>query len=103
MNEFFFALFILTGFLIGTLLFGHFMFLSFHSLPNVIRLKTDVSISSKILFFLKTILPLGLWLVLASVLTLVINNFFSSYLKLFYCEIAISFVFVAVELFKRKK
>ena len=103
MNEFFFALFILTGFLIGTLLFGHLLYFSLYSLPNLINAKPDEAISASLIQFLKRIFPLALWATITLALIIIINNFFSSYLKLFYCGLAISFIFAASEIFRKNK
>lgn len=100
MNELLFALFLLVGFLLGTLLFGHLFYFSVISLPNLVKNSAGASLGSTFVELVRKIIPLIIWLAVSVSLVLVINNFFSFYIKLFYCGLAIALIF-SVSGFKR--
>ena len=103
MNELLFALFILVGFLNGMLFFGHLFFFSLYSFPTIIKLTSDDTLSSTVTEIVKRIYPVVIWLVVTLGLIIVINKFFTFYIKLFYCGLAISLIFVLWELLNRDK
>ena len=103
MNELLFALFILVGFLNGMLFFGHLFFFSLYSFPTIIKLTSDDTLSSTVTEIVKKIYPVVIWLVVTLGLIIVINKFFTFYIKLFYCGLAISLIFVLWELLNRDK
>lgn len=93
MNELLFALFLLVGFLLGTLLFGHLFYFSTISFPNIIRNSGGISVGSTFLELGRKIFPLLLWIVVSLSLVLVINKYFPFYIKLFICGLAIALIF----------
>lgn len=100
MNELLFALFLLVGFLLGTLLFGHLFYCATVSLPGLLKNSSTGSFGSTLIETFRKILPLIVWLTVSVCLVLVINNYFPFYIKLFYCGLAIAFIF-SVSGFKR--
>ena len=100
MNELLFALFLLVGFLLGTLFFGHLFYFSVISLPNLVKNSAGSSLGSTFVELVRKIFPLIIWLTVSVTLVLVINNYFPFYIKLFYCGLAISLIF-SVSGFKR--
>ena len=102
MNELLFALFILVGFLSGMLLFGHLFYFSLYSFPAIINLTSDETLGSTILELAKRVYPAIIWLIVSIALIIAINKFFTFYIKLFYCGLAISLIFTLGELLNRK-
>jgi len=100
MNELLFALFLLAGFLLGTLLFGHLFYFTTISLPNLVKNSGGSTIGAKLIEMIRKVIPLLIWIALSVGLIMVINNYFSFYIKLFYCGLAIAFIF-SVSGFKR--
>ena len=100
MNELLFALFLLAGFLLGTLLFGHLFYFTAISLPNLVKNSGSSPFGTILIEMIRKIFPLLIWLVVSVSLVLVINNYFPFYIKLFYCGLAIAFIF-SVSGFKR--
>ena len=103
MNEFFFALFILVGFLSGTLLFGHLFYFTLYSLPSIMNIQSDNTVGSAFLDLIKKVYPLFLWLVVTGAIAFFVNKYFNFYTKIFYCGLAISLIFSVGELLNRKK
>jgi len=101
MNELLFALFMLVGFLNGILLFGHIFYFSLYSLPIIINLTSDESFGSTIVELIKKVYPAVIWLIVTIALIILINKFFTFYIKLFYCGLAISLIFTLGELLNR--
>jgi len=100
MNELLFALFLLAGFLLGTLFFGHLFYFTAISLPNLIRNSGNSTFGETLIEMIRKVIPLLIWIALSVGLVMVINNYFSFYIKLFYCGLAIAFIF-SVSGFKR--
>ncbi len=100
MNELLFALFLLVGFLLGTLLFGHLFYFMSVSLPNLIKNSGNSTFGATLIEMIRKVFPLIIWLIVSVSLVLVINNYFSFYIKLFYCGLAIALIF-SVSGFKR--
>lgn len=100
MNELLFALFLMAGFLLGTLLFGHLFYFTAISLPNLVKNSGSSTFGATVIEMMRKVFPLLIWIVLSVSLVLVINNYFSFYIKLFYCGLAIAFIF-SVSGFKR--
>ena len=98
MNELLFALFILVGFLSGMLLFGHMFYFSLYSFPAILKLTSNETLSSTMLELAKKVYPTVIWLLVTIALIIAINKFFTFYIKLFYCGLAISLVFTLGEL-----
>ena len=103
MNELFFALFILAGFLNGMLLFGHMFYFSLYSFPIILKATSDDSPGATITESVKKIYPTVIWLIVIIASIHIINKFFIVYIKLFYCGLAISFIFTVGELLKRNR
>lgn len=101
MNELLFALFILVGFLSGMLLFGHMFYFSLYSFPAILNLTSDQSLGVTIIELAKKVYPALIWLVVTIILVIAINKFFTFYIKLFYCGLAISLIFTLGELLNR--
>jgi len=95
MNELLFALFLLAGFLLGTLFFGHLFYFAAISLPNLVRNSGNSTFGETLIEMIRKVI-----LALSVGLVMVINNYFSFYIKLFYCGLAIAFIF-SVSGFKR--
>lgn len=93
MNELFFVISILMGFLIGTLLLGNLLYFFFVNLPNIVRIKLRGELESPLSELLKIALPSFFWVVLTAFILLLISNYFESYLKLFFCGGAIALLF----------
>ena len=93
MNELLFAIFLLAGFLLGTLLFGHLFYFTTISLPNLVRNRAESTFGATLFEMIRKVIPLFIWIVLSVGLILVINNYFSFYIKLFYCGLAIALIF----------
>ena len=93
MNELLFALFLLAGFLLGTLIFGHLFYFTAVSLPGLVKNSGTGTFGSTLIETFRKILPLIIWAAVSVCLVLVINNYFPFYIKLFYCGLAISFIF----------
>ena len=102
MNELLFALFIIVGFLNGMLLFGHLFYFSLFSFPTILKVTGDDTLGSTIAELVKKVYPTVIWLLVTIVLIIVINKFFTFYIKLFYCGLAISLIFMVGELLNRK-
>ncbi len=100
MNEHLFALFLLVGFLLGTLLFGHLFYFMSVSLPNLIKNSGNSTFGATLIEMIRKVFPLIIWLIVSVSIVLVINNYFSFYIKLFYCGLAIALIF-SVSGFKR--
>ena len=103
MNEILFALFILVGFLSGSLLFGHAFYFSIYSLPSLMQVGSNDTVGSAFLDLIRKIYPLVLWLLITGIITFLINKYFNFYIKLFYCGLAISLIFTVGELLNRNK
>jgi len=102
MNELLFALFLLVGFLLGTLLFGHLFYFLSISLPNLVKNSGNSTFGATFIEMIRKVFPLLIWIIVSVSLVLVINNYFSFYIKLFYCGLAIALIF-SVSGFKRLK
>lgn len=103
MSEFLFLVSILLGFLIGTLLIGNLFYFFFVDLPNIIKIKLNGELSNPIQSSLKIVVPIIIWIGVSILTLYLISNYFSSYLKLFYCGAAISLVFNINTVFKFNK
>ena len=102
MNELLFALFIIVGFLNGMLLFGHMFYFSLYSFPTILKVTGDDTLGSTISELVKKVYPTLIWLLVTIVLIIVINKFFTFYIKLFYCGLAISLIFILGELLNKR-
>ena len=102
MNELLFALFIIVGFLNGMLLFGHMFYFSLFSFPTILKVTGDDTLSSTITELVKKVYPTVIWLLVTIALIIVINKFFTFYIKLFYCGLAISLIFTLGELLNKR-
>ena len=100
MNELLFALFLLAGFLLGTLLFGHLFYFTAISLPNLVKNSGSSTFGAILTEMIRKIFPLLIWIAVSVGLVLMINNYFPFYIKLFYCGLAIALIF-SVSGFKR--
>ena len=101
MNELLFALFILVGFLSGMLLFGHTFYFSIYSFPVILKITGDDSLSSTITELVKKVYPAVIWLLVTIALIVLVNKFFTFYIKLFYCGLAIALIFTLWEMLNR--
>ncbi len=93
MNELLFALFLLAGFLLGTLLFGHLFYFTAISLPNLVKNSGSSTFGAILIEMTRKIFPLLVWIAVSASLVLMINNYFPFYIKLFYCGLAIALIF----------
>lgn len=102
MSEFLFAFFIITGFLLGMVLFSNLLYYSIYLLPKYISLKINRNLNSPLPAFLKITYPLFLWLVTAIIAVLVIQYFFNPYFRMFISGIIIAIVFILIDFMKKK-
>lgn len=102
MSEFLFAFFIITGFLLGTVLFGNLLYYSIHLLPKYISLKINRNLKSPVPVFIRITYPVLLWLLSAIVSVLIIYRFFNTYYWMFISGMVISLVFILIDLVKKK-
>ena len=93
MSELLFALFILLGFLSGTLFAGNLCFLVLIKLPKLIKRKLNSEVIVPIEEFINLIIPIVIWICVAIGLIYLISNYFNIYQKLFYSGIALSIIF----------
>lgn len=103
MSEFLFLVSILLGFLVGTLLTGNLYYFFFITLPNLIKAKLNGELNNPLRSFLGIIFPIIIWITVSVLVLYLISNFFSSYIKLFYCGAFISVVFNINSIFKFNK
>lgn len=102
MNEFLFSLFIISGFLLGTVLFNNILYYSMYLLPRYITLKISGNLKSPTPVFVKITYPVFLWLVAMILALFSIRYFFIPYFKMFISGIIIALVFILIDLLKKK-
>lgn len=93
MSELLFALFILLGFLSGTLIAGNLFFLFLIKLPNLVKMKLRGDNVIPLDAITDIIAPIIIWILAAIGLIYVISNYFNIYQKLFFSGISISVIF----------
>lgn len=99
MNEFLIILFIVTGFLLGTVLFGNLFHFLLNTLPEFSS-GTREDLKSSISILLNLIQPLMLWTLASGAAFIIVNYFFSSYMHLFISGAIISIVFIFIDMIK---
>lgn len=102
MNELLFAIFIITGFLLGTVLLGNLLYYSIYSLPRFISLKLQGNLKSPIPVFFKITYPLLMWLIITVLAVFIVFYFFSPYSKMFLSGTMISLIFILIDFIRKK-
>lgn len=103
MIEFLFAFFIMTGFLLGTLLFSNLLCYSVYLIPRYINLRINDNLKSPLQTFLKITSPVFLWFLVTATTVVLIFYFFNQYLILYLSGMAISLIFIFVDIVKSRK
>jgi|GEM_PF-4633944 len=102
MSELLFALFIISGFLLGTVVLGNLLYYSIYSLPRFISLKLHGNLKSPLPVFFKITYPLMMWLIITVSAVFVVFYFFSPYSKMFLSGTMISLIFILVDFLRKK-
>lgn len=86
-------LFVLLGFSAGTYILGTFFSLILIQLPEVLRSRTSGSPKMPVQRLVHLVLKTVGWPLLLLLLILLVNNYFASYQKLFFCGIYVALAF----------
>lgn len=103
MNELTYSLFIITGFLLGSILLGYLAMYLTQIVPRFVKLKLRSRSKTNIYVFLRMTYPVFIWIAITTIVVWIIYTFFREYIVLFLSGATIALVFTLIDLITERK